>query len=116
MKSCSKIFLIGFLSMVLLSMPFEAHAHKDKKKKKSPYKFETITEVKRTPVKHQYWTGTCWCFSTISFLESELLRNGKEETDLSEMYVVRHTYPHKALDYIRMHGRANHSQGGQSHD
>jgi len=116
MKSYSKIFSIVFLSIVILSIPFEAHARKDKKKKESAYKFETITEVKRTPVKDQYWTGTCWCFSTISFLESELLRNGKEEIDLSEMYVVRHTYPHKALDYIRMHGKANHSQGGQSHD
>ncbi len=116
MKSCSKIFLIVFLSIVILSMPFQVSAKKGKKEKKAAYQFEVITEVKRTPVKNQYWTGTCWCFSTISFLESELLRNGKEEIDLSEMYVVRHTYPHKALDYIRMHGKANHSQGGQSHD
>lgn len=44
------------------------------------------------------------------------MRNGKEEIDLSEMCVVRHTFPHKALDYILMYRRANHSQGGQSHD
>jgi bleomycin hydrolase len=116
MKSHGKIFLIIFLSIVILSMPLEVSAGKGKKEKKSVYKFEIITEVKRTPVKNQYWTGTCWCFSTISFLESELLRSGKEEIDLSEMYVVRHTYPRKAADYIRMHGKANHAQGGQSHD
>lgn len=116
MNYWSKIFSMVLLSIVILSMPFEAIAKKGKKEEKSAYQFETITEVKRTPVKDQYWTGTCWCFSTISFLESELLRNGKEEIDLSEMYVVRHTYPHKALNYIQMHGKANHSQGGQSHD
>ncbi|MGD2092407.1 MAG: C1 family peptidase [Candidatus Aminicenantes bacterium] len=116
MKSGSKIFSIIFFSIVILLMPFDGSARKGKKKEKAVYEFEIITEVKRTPVKDQYWTGTCWCFSTISFLESELLRNGKEAIDLSEMYVVRRTYPHKAMDYIRMHGRANHSQGGQSHD
>ncbi len=116
MKSHSKIFSMVFLGIVVLSLPFEVSAGKGKKEEKSPYQFQIITEVKRTPVKDQYWTGTCWCFSTISFLESELLRNGKEEIDLSEMYVVRHTFPHKALNYIRMHGKANHSQGGQSHD
>lgn len=116
MKSCCKIFVMVLLSIVILSMPVEVIAKKGKKEGKSAYQFETITEVKRTPVKDQYWTGTCWCFSTISFLESELLRNGKEEIDLSEMYVVRHTYPHKALNYIQMHGKANHSAGGQSHD
>jgi len=116
MKSCGKILSMVLLGIVILAMPFEVSAGKGKKEGKPAYRFETITEVKRTPVKDQYWTGTCWCFSTISFLESELLRNGKEEIDLSEMYVVRHTFPHKALNYIQMHGKANHSQGGQSHD
>jgi len=116
MKSNSKIFSIIFISIFILSIPLQVSAKKGKKEKKSVYQFEIITEVKRTPVKNQYWTGTCWCFSTISFLESELLRNGKEEIDLSEMYVVRHTFPRKAMDYMRMHGKANHSQGGQSHD
>ena len=116
MKSNSKIFSIIFISIFILSIPGQVSAKKGKKKGKSVYEFEIVTEVKRTPVKNQYRTGTCWCFSTISFLESELLRKGKEEIDLSEMYVVRHTYPHKAMNYIRMHGMANHSQGGQSHD
>ena len=83
---------------------------------KPAYVFKVETEVKHTPVKNQYRTGTCWCFSTVSYLESEMLRLGKEELDLSEMFVVRHTYPRKAAYYVRMHGQANHSQGGQSHD
>ena len=49
------------------------------------YKYE-FTDVKvnaATPVKNQASTGTCWCFATVSFLESELLRMGKGEYDLS---------------------------------
>lgn len=103
--------------VILALVPVGGMAKKKKDKKEKPvYVFKVETEVKRTPVKNQYRTGTCWCFSTVSFLESELLRIGKEEIDLSEMFVVRCTYPHKALNYIRMHGRANFGQGGQSHD
>lgn len=96
-------------------LPFAAAA-KDSQSKKAPYVFKMENEVKRTPVKNQYQTGTCWCFSTISYLESELLRLGKEELDLAEMFVVRNTYPRKALNYVRLHGEANHSEGGQGHD
>jgi bleomycin hydrolase len=104
--------------IVLVSMiPFNGSAKTKKDKKEKPvYVFKVETEVKRTPVKNQYRTGTCWCFATISYLESELLRMGKEEIDLSEMFVVRHTYPLKAVNFVRLHGTANHSQGGQSHD
>ncbi len=108
--------LVVFL-VILTLIPLSGTAKKKKDKKDKPvYVFKVETEVKRTPVKNQYRTGTCWCFSTAAFLEAELLRLGKEEIDLSEMFVVRHTYPHKAMNYIRLHGDANHSQGGQSHD
>ncbi|OGF62793.1 MAG: hypothetical protein A2Y62_12000, partial [Candidatus Fischerbacteria bacterium RBG_13_37_8] len=89
---------------------------KDASSKKPVHIFTTDIEVKRTPVKDQYKTGTCWSFATVSFLESELLRTGKGEFDLSEMFIVRHIYPEKALLYIRNHGKANFEQGGQSHD
>lgn len=78
-----------------------------------------FTDVKRnetSAVKNQQRTGTCWSYATISFLESELLRMGKGEYDLSEMYVVRNTYLTKAKDYIYNHGKANFSEGGQAHD
>jgi len=105
---------IAFFTLFSL-LPFAAAA-KDSQSKKAPYVFKMENEVKRTPVKNQYQTGTCWCFSTISYLESELLRLGKEELDLAEMFVVRNTYPRKALNYVRLHGEANHSEGGQGHD
>jgi len=53
------------------------------------YEFTTVVSHKATPVKDQGSTGTCWCFATASFMESELLRMGKGEYDLSEMFIVR---------------------------
>lgn len=111
-----KLNKIVILLVILALLPLGATAKKKDKKDKPLYRFKIETEVKRTPVKNQYRTGTCWCFATISFLESEALRKGKDETDLSEMYIVRRTYPHKAVNYLRLHGDANFSQGGQSHD
>lgn len=109
--------LIAILVVASLLLPTGGLAKKKKADEtKSPYAFKVDLQLKSTPVKDQYWTGTCWCFATISFLESEALRLGKEEVDLSEMFVVRHTYPPKAMNYIQLHGRANFEQGGQSHD
>nr|WP_320117617.1 C1 family peptidase [uncultured Marinifilum sp.] len=79
-------------------------------------KFTTITEVKTTPVKNQQSTGTCWCYATTSFIETELLRMGATELDLSEMYIVRAAYTQKAKRYFRLHGKGNYSEGGQAHD
>ena len=56
------------------------------------YQFTTVVQQKATPVKDQAVSGTCWCFATTSFIESELLRQGKGEYDLSEMFIVRQKY------------------------
>jgi bleomycin hydrolase len=104
---------------VLLSFSLAVFADEENDEEKdlsTAYQFTVEVEVERTPVKNQYRTGTCWCFATISFLESELLRTGKGEFDLSEMFVVRNTYPQKADNFLRLHGTANFSQGGQAHD
>jgi len=103
-----------FMAVVLaLTLPAAAVA---KGADKPVYRFLNEAEVRHTPVKDQYHTGTCWCFATVSFLEAEALRLGKGEFDLSEMFVVRHTYPKKAVNYVQMHGHAVHQQGGQAHD
>jgi bleomycin hydrolase len=80
------------------------------------YVFEDGVVLPATPVKDQYRTGTCWSFSGLSFLESEMLRLGKPEVDLSEMYVVRFTYTEKAKKFIRLHGESSFSAGGAFHD
>lgn len=80
------------------------------------FEFNSIAEIKTTPVKSQDRTGTCWAFSTISFVESEIMRMGGPELNLSEMFIVKHAYERKAQQYILLHGMGNFSQGGQSHD
>jgi bleomycin hydrolase len=78
--------------------------------------FKVVKENAYTPVKNQQRTGTCWSYATTSFLESELLRMGKGEYDLAEMYFVRNAYPAKAKYFVELHGHANFDEGGQAHD
>ena len=80
------------------------------------YVFTDTKVVPITPVKNQHRSGTCWCFSTISFLEGEILRTGAEAPHLSEMWVVRNAYKDKARKYVRMHGHINWAQGGAACD
>ncbi len=79
------------------------------------YKFTTIKEVAHTPVKDQGSTGTCWCFATISFVESELIRKGKGEHDLSEMFTVRHNYKERIADNYMRRGKGNLGEGSICH-
>lgn len=88
----------------------------NEKDRKSTDPFEIIKIIPTTPVRDQYNTSTCWSFSTISFLESELMRTGKGEYNLSEMYVVHCDYERKAEKYIRLHGKLNFSPGGEPND
>lgn len=78
--------------------------------------FTTVDSVAITPVKNQHRSSTCWSFSTIGFLESELLRMGKGEYDLSEMFVVSHTMMDRAEYCIRMYGDVTFSPGGSAYD
>lgn len=80
------------------------------------YKFTDKVVLKNTNVKSQDRTGTCWSYATTSYIESELMRMGNPEFDLSEMYFVRNAYITKADLFVRFHGEANFSQGGQAHD
>ncbi len=81
-----------------------------------PYKFNTVIDIDATPVISQGRTGTCWSFSTSSFLESEIIRLTGKRIDLSEMYQVRNTYPLKAQNYIFRQGKAQFSEGALAHD
>ena len=102
--------------LLLTSLTLNAENNDQKKESSEAVKFENLIQLKATTVKSQDRTGTCWDFATTSFLESELLRMGKGDFDLSEMYTVRHTYPRKAQTYVRYHGKNNLDQGGQAHD
>lgn len=80
------------------------------------YEFQTVKEMVCLPVISQDKTGTCWSFSTTSFLEAEILRIKGQKIDLSEMYTVRNTYPKKAYNYVMRQGKAQFGEGGLSHD
>jgi aminopeptidase C len=85
-------------------------------KTEESYKFTPLVELKATSVKDQAGTNTCWCFATTSFIESELLRMGKGEYDLSEMFIVRENYADKLKDNFLRQGKGNLGEGSLSHD
>ena len=80
------------------------------------YEFTTIKENPITPVKNQYRSGTCWCFSALSFIESEIIRTKGETLDLSEMFVVGKSYRDRAVKYVRLDGHLNFSAGSSFGD
>ena len=85
-------------------------------KKNGGYAFTISKMIDCTPVKNQFKSGTCWVFSTNSFIESEIMRLGNGKIDLSEMYVVRNMYIQKAEHYVRYQGNTNFGSGGEPHD
>ncbi len=105
------LFLLTFLSFYL-------HAQNPvyKNKKDGGYNFTAVKNLETTPIQDQGNTGTCWSFSTLSFFESEMIRQGKKGFNLSEMYVARKCYEDKGQLFVRMHGTTPFAQGGAFHD
>jgi bleomycin hydrolase len=80
------------------------------------YVFTVVKNIENTPVKNQASSGTCWSYSTNSFLESEMIRMGKEPIDLAEIFTARCVYKDKADMYVRLHGGLSWGDGGSCHD
>lgn len=104
------------LSLFALCIALTAGAQTADTTSAEGYRFTDTKIIPTTPVKDQSRSGTCWCFSTLSFLESEILRAGGPAMHLSEMWIVRHSFMDKAEKYVRMHGTINFAEGGASHD
>ncbi|MBS1776101.1 MAG: aminopeptidase [Bacteroidetes bacterium] len=113
------------LVFIVFALPFLAHAQDDLVKKldanksdsaKRKYTFSPVLNVERTSVKNQGSSGTCWSYSTNSFLESEMIRMGKKPVDLAEIFTARMVYIDKAENYVRMHGKMEWGDGGECHD
>ena len=85
-------------------------------KKADGFEFTVVKENPITSVKDQHRAGTCWCYSSLGFIESELIRMGKGEFDLSEMFIVHNTYLDRADRAVRTHGDVSFSQGGSFYD
>lgn len=102
--------------LVALCFTMAAWAQAPEAKATEGYQFTDVKVIETTPVKNQNRSGTCWCYSTMTFLEAEILRAGGEAVHLSEMFAVRHAYMKKAEMYVRMHGHLNFAEGGAAHD
>ena len=104
------------LLVMMLAVAVALTASAEAPKKGEGYKFTDGKLVKTTSVKNQFRSGTCWCFSALSFIENEIMRAGGEAMDLSEMWIVRNIYFEKAVKYVRLHGALNFAVGGAFHD
>ena len=109
-----KIILVALALLV----PATAVMAKKKKEevKKDSVEFTVIKQNPITSIKDQHRSGTCWAYSSLGFLEAELLRMGKGEHDLCESFLVYNTYMDRADKAIRTHGDASFSQGGSFYD
>ncbi|KAF2511220.1 C1 family peptidase [Flavobacterium foetidum] len=85
-------------------------------KSKENFKFTEVINLGTTSVKTQGSSGTCWSYSTNSFLESEMIRLGKQPVELSQIYSARNVYVDKGVNYVRMHGAITLGDGGALHD
>jgi len=113
--------LIRHTALILVGVVISVSGLNGQKKKKAEekpkgYEFTMVNSVPATPVKDQHRSGTCWSFASVSFLESEILRIGEGEHDLSEMFFVRKAYEMKAEKYVRLHGQGNFGPGGLALD
>ncbi|MBI9069059.1 MAG: aminopeptidase [Salinivirgaceae bacterium] len=104
----------NFLLLIFI-LPTIAFAQEEKKDS-LVYQINDVVNLKATSVKDQYRSGTCWAFSGLSFIESELLRMGKGEHDLAEMWLVKKDYHERAVDYVRWQGAKNFGGGAESNN
>lgn len=108
-----KFFLVGLLSLTTLLVSAQTDASKEKE---DGFVFTTVKENPITPVKDQNRSSTCWSFSGLGFLESEVLRLKGNEVDFAEMYVVSYAMRERAELFVRLHGNATFAPGGSFAD
>lgn len=83
---------------------------------KDSFVFTDVVNIENTPVKNQGSSGTCWSYSANSFLESEMIRQGRKPVEISQIYTARNAYIEKGKNYVRMHGAVTLGDGGALHD
>ena len=114
-----KKFFVLALGLMFATGAMAGNAEaKPKKQANQPegIEFTVVKENPITSIKNQNRAGTCWCYSSLAFIESELLRMGKGEYDFSEMFIVHNTYLDRADKAVRTHGDVSFAQGGSFYD
>lgn len=103
-----------------LAVSLSAFAQNDstqvKKDSVEGWQFTTVDSVPITRVKDQHRSGTCWAFSTLGFLESEVLRIKGKEVELSPMFVVSKTLIDRATYCVRLYNEPKFAEGGSAYD
>ncbi len=79
-----------------------------------PNKIDPYKQQWHNPPLSQGNTGTCWCFSTTSFLESEAFRINKAKVKLSEIYTVYWEYVEKARRFVQQRGDSEFGEGSEA--
>jgi bleomycin hydrolase len=109
-------FLVGVSSCFAQDVLVNSLKLNASDKSKENFKFTEQINLGTTSVKTQGSSGTCWSYSTNSFLESEMIRLGKQPVELSQIYSARNVYVEKGINYVRMHGAVTLGDGGALHD
>jgi bleomycin hydrolase len=78
--------------------------------------FTDMIDLEDTSIKNQGSAGTCWSYSGNSFIESEMMRMGKQPVELAPVYTARMVYLSKARNYVLMNGNMGLGDGGETHD
>ena len=110
-----KTFLLALMAMVLLPAVAQ-EVPGPRPAEPEGFVFTTVVENPITSIKNQNRSSTCWSYSALGYIESELLRLGKGEYDLAEMFVVHHTMVDRAANYVRLHGDSSFGPGGSFYD
>ena len=116
-----KLRITALALAILLPLAASAQGPRQPAVSTSSYQFTTDKELPITPIKNQYRSGTCWCFSSLSFLESEVIRlkglkDENQYPNFSEMFVVRYSYRDRAIKYVRLDGNLKMGAGSDFGD
>ena len=115
-KLLSLLMLMGAGSLFAQDNLINALANNQGKDVQKYYQIKPVFAIGVTDVKEQGHSGTCWSYTGASFLESEMIKKGKQPVDLAEFYTARKVYLEKAINYLRMHGALTWGDGGELHD
>ncbi len=107
-------FIVAILAAVAIL--YRYYYPKNIKLLKSEFVFTELIRLKSTTVKNQGASNTCWSYTGNSFLESEMMRMGRDPVAISPLYTVRKAYLERARNYLRLHGGLKLNEGGQLHD
>ncbi|MCF0174480.1 MAG: aminopeptidase [Bacteroidales bacterium] len=106
-----KFILIALATVISLNVAAQQKEHN--------YEFTTVKENPITSIKNQFRSGTCWCYSTLSFLESEVIRIKGEDykdLDLSDMFIVKNSYYERGIKYVYLDGCLRLAAGSSAED